>query len=130
MLTPRQIKFAEYYAQSGNIAQSAVKAGYSENYAKTNAGKLLENDSVLEYLRRIGAQNSSDRILSAAKRQEILSDLAQDEDNAPLERIKAIDTLNRMTGEYTVKVDAAVQPSEKLADALAQLAAPGLGPDD
>ncbi|MBQ9165658.1 MAG: terminase small subunit [Oscillospiraceae bacterium] len=129
-MTQRQIKFAEYYAQSGNVAQAAISAGYSETYARTSAGKILENASVAAYLRSIGADETENRILSATKRQEILSDLAQDGNNAPMERIKAIDTLNKMTGEYTVKVDAAVQPSQKLAAAIAQLAAPGLGPDD
>ena len=38
-LNARQKKFAEYYAQSGNAAESAVKAGYSAKYANTNASK-------------------------------------------------------------------------------------------
>ena len=35
-MTARQKKFAEYYAQSGNTVQSAIKAGYSEKYAKAD----------------------------------------------------------------------------------------------
>ena len=35
-INARQKKFAEYYAQSGNSVQSAIKAGYSDNYANTN----------------------------------------------------------------------------------------------
>lgn len=33
-LNARQRKFAEYYAQSGNIVQSAIKAGYINNKEK------------------------------------------------------------------------------------------------
>ena len=42
-LNARQRKFAEYYVQSGNTVKSAIKAGYSENYANANACKLLGN---------------------------------------------------------------------------------------
>jgi len=38
------------YIATGNIYQSALEAGYSENYAKTDAFKILENPSVKEYI--------------------------------------------------------------------------------
>jgi len=104
-ISEKQKKFAEHYAESGNIFQSAVKAGYSENYAKTNAGKLLENDSISEYLKSLTAPAQKKRILNAAERQEILSDIANNKMLFPADRIKAIDTLNKMTGEYTIKAN-------------------------
>lgn len=129
-MTPRQQKFAEYYAQCGNTVQAAVKAGYAESYANSRAYELLENVGVAAYLQAIGARESKSNILSATKRQEILSDLATDGEIEPKDRIKAIDTLNKMTGEYTVRVDASVQPSAKLADVMAQLGGKGLNDDD
>ena len=48
-MNERQKKFAEYYAQSGNTVQSAIKAGYSEKYAKARAYEMLENVGVAEY---------------------------------------------------------------------------------
>lgn len=51
LMTARQKKFAEYYAQSDNTVQSAIKAGYSEKYAKADACKILDNPSVGEYIR-------------------------------------------------------------------------------
>lgn len=125
-MTSRQKKFAEYYAQCGNVVQSAIKAGYAASYANSRAHELLENVGVVAYLRELSAKETESRIISAQKRQEILSDLATDTDNEPKDRIKAIDTLNKMTGEYTVKVDASVQPSQKLADVMAQLGGKGL----
>lgn len=103
-MTERQKKFAEYYAQCGNTVQSALQAGYSENYANTNACKLLENDRVSEYIKQLTAKAQSDRIMTAVERQALLSDMAKDGKNAPADRIRAIDTLNKMTGEYTQKV--------------------------
>lgn len=55
-----------------------------------------------------------------------MSDIARDDENEPNDRIKAVDTLNKMTGEYTVKVDAKVEQSEKLADVFKQLGGEGL----
>lgn len=125
-MTPKQKKFAEYYAQCGNTVQSAIKAGYSENYANTNACKLLENDRVAEYIKELSQNAQNERILNAKERQIMLSDIARNEDKPASERIKAIDTLNKMTGEYTVKVDTTVKTSDKLADVFRQIGGEGL----
>lgn len=125
-LNARQKKFSEYYVQSGNIVQSAIKAGYSENYANANACKLLENVRVAEYIKELSDKLKDERIMSAKDRQVALSDIARSSEQDPSDRIKAIDTLNKMTGEYTVKVDAKVEQSEKLADVFKQLGGEGL----
>ena len=49
-LTLKQKKFADEYIISGNVYKSALSAGYSENYAKGNSVKLLENVSVKSYI--------------------------------------------------------------------------------
>lgn len=125
-LNARQKKFAEFYAQSGNTVQSAIKAGYSDNYANANACKLLENDRVVEYIKQLSEKAQDERILTAKERRVILSDIARDEGNSPTDRIRAMDTLNKMTGEYTVKVDTTVKTSQKLADVFSQLGGEGL----
>ena len=125
-LNARQKKFAEYYVQSGNAVQSAIMAGYSEKYANALAYKLLENIGVSEYIKEISEKFKDERIMTAKDRQVLLSDIARDDENEPSDRIKAVDTLNKMTGEYTVKVDAKVEQSEKLADVFKQLGGEGL----
>lgn len=125
-LNVRQKKFAEYYAQSGNAAESAVKAGYSAKYANTNASKLLQNTTIANYNKELSEKLKDGRIMTAKDRQVLLSDIARDDENEPNDRIKAVDTLNKMTGEYTVKVDAKVEQSEKLSDVFKQLGGEGL----
>lgn len=120
-LNARQKKFAEYYAQSGNTVQSAIQAGYSENYANARAYELLENVGVSKYIKELSDKLKDERIMTAKDRQVLLSDIARNDENEPNDRIKAVDTLNKMTGEYTVKVDANVKQSEKLADVFKQL---------
>lgn len=125
-MNERQKKFAEYYAQSGNAARSAVKAGYSEKYAAQNADKLLKNTNISEYIKQLSEKAQDERIMTAKARQALLSDIAKNDDNAPSDRIKAVDTLNKMTGEYTVKVDTTIKTSEKLSDVFKQLGGEGL----
>lgn len=108
-VTARQKKFAEYYAQSGNTVQSAIQAGYSEAYANSTACKLLENARVAEYIRELSDKAQDERIMTAKERQALLSDMAKDDENAPADRIRAIDTLNKMTGEYVTKVQGSIQ---------------------
>jgi hypothetical protein len=43
IMNERQKKFAEYYVQSGNGAESARKAGYSQSYAAHRTDELLRN---------------------------------------------------------------------------------------
>lgn len=125
-MTERQKRFAEYYAQCGNTVQSAIKAGYSDNYANTNACKLLENDRVAAYICQLSEAAQTARIMSARERQALLSDMAKDAENDTADRIRAIDTLNKMTGEYITRVEATVQQSDKLSDILDQLGGVGL----
>ncbi len=49
-LTPKQKNFADEYIITGNATQSAIKAGYSEKYANTNASKLLQNTTIKTYI--------------------------------------------------------------------------------
>lgn len=125
-LNARQRKFAEYYAQSGNTVQSAIQAGYSENYANARAYELLGNVGVSKYIKELSDKLKDERIMSAKDRQVALSDIARNDGQDTSDRIRAIDTLNKMTGEYTVKVDAKVEQSEKLSDVFRQLGGEGL----
>ena len=46
----KQQKFADEYIISGNVAQSALKAGYSANYSRKQAHKLLANVGIKNYI--------------------------------------------------------------------------------
>lgn len=106
-LNARQKKFAEYYAQSGNAAESARKAGYSETYAEHRTDEMLRNVEVAEYIKQLSDKLKDERIISAKERQVILSEIAKNEKHIEdtSDVIKAIDLLNKMTGEYLNKVE-------------------------
>ena len=106
-LNARQKKFAEYYAQSGNAAESARRAGYSKSYAEHRTDEMLRNVDISEYIKELSDKLKDERILSAKDRQLILSEIARNKNHIEEtgDVIKAIDLLNKMTGEYLNKVE-------------------------
>ena len=60
-LTTKQKEFADEYILSGNAMQSAIKVGYSVNYAKSQSHKLLENVGIKSYIDKKTCQNLSNK---------------------------------------------------------------------
>ncbi len=125
-MTERQKRFAEYYHECGNAAEAARLAGYSTSYAEHRTDEMLRNVEIAAYIRQLSEAAQTARIMSARERQALLSDMAKDAENDTADRIRAIDTLNKMTGEYITHVEATVQQSDKLSDILNQLGGEGL----
>lgn len=55
-LDARQKRFAKEYAESLNMYQSAINAGYSESYAKSSSYKLLDIVGMKDEIERIRAE--------------------------------------------------------------------------
>lgn len=64
-LTHKQRLFADEYIKSGNAMQSAIKAGYSEKYAKSSSAKMLENVGIKSYIDAKMAEIESHKIADA-----------------------------------------------------------------
>lgn len=64
-LTHKQHLFADEYIKSGNAMQSAIKAGYSEKYAKSSSAKMLENVGIKSYIDAKMAEIESHKIADA-----------------------------------------------------------------
>lgn len=72
-LTKKQQNFADYYIELGNAEEAAIKAGYSKNYDRASAYKLLANVGIKKYIDERMEKIASERIMSA---QEILERLS------------------------------------------------------
>lgn len=68
-MTIKQQRFADEYIISANATQAAIKAGYSKNYANTNASKLLQNTTIKSYIDEKLAELQSQKV---ADQQEVL----------------------------------------------------------
>ena len=100
-LTLKQQRFADEYIISGNAYQSAITAGYSENYAKGNVVKLLENVSVKSYIDEKLAELQSQKVADQQEVMEYLTAVMRGEKTEPL---------LVLDGEGTQKVINAVPP--------------------
>ena len=92
-MTPKQKKFADEYIATGNAYQSALKAGYSENYAKGNAIKLVENESVKAYIDKRLEEIAKDSIATAEEVLQVLTTIIR------REFIEERQDINPLTGE-------------------------------
>ncbi|UOW66872.1 terminase small subunit [Paraclostridium bifermentans] len=127
-LNIKQKAFADYFIETGNAYQSAIKAGYSENYAKGNVIKLLENESVKQYIEERMKEIESERIakaeevlafLSSSLRGDVLEEVVAAESDgvggmkpvilkkqlSAKDRIKAAELLGKRYALFTEKVD-------------------------
>lgn len=76
-LTAKQRKFADEYIKTGNATQSAIKAGYSKNYAKAQSSKLLVNVGIKSYIDSKLNKLSKDSIMTAQEALKLLTDIAK-----------------------------------------------------
>ena len=114
-----------------NATQAAIKAGYSEKYANTNASKLLQNTTIKEFLEKrmaakekelIADQDEVLKYLTSVMRGESQSEVvviegigmgtseARNIQKAPdeKERLKAAELLGKRYGLYTDRIEADV----------------------
>lgn len=122
-MTAKQKRFCDEYLISLNATQAAIKAGYTEKYAHTNATKLLQNTTVKQYLADRMAEKESEliasqdevlRYLTAVMRGEEqdevmnvnpMGELEKNEIKRQANQIKAAETLAKYHGLLTDKVE-------------------------
>lgn len=73
-MTEKQKLFCDEYLTDLNATQAAIRAGYSEKYAHTNANKLLQNTTIKEYIKKRLAEKEDALI---AKQDEVLKTLTR-----------------------------------------------------
>ena len=72
-LSEKQRKFCDYYLESLNKYEAALKAGYSETYAKSQSHKLLENVGIKNYIDKQLEKLRSSRIADVTEIMEHIS---------------------------------------------------------
>jgi len=104
-MTHRQELFIQEYIKTGNATSSAIKAGYSKRTAKSIGQRLLTFVDIKKKIDELSQKVANNNIMTAKERQEYLSKLINSDDVKVSDKLKALDILNKMTGEYTQKVE-------------------------
>ena len=127
-MTPKQQRFCDEYLIDLNATQAAIRAGYSEKYAHTNANKLLQITTIKDFIadrmaskesKLIADQDEVLKYLTSVMRGDTQSEIvvvegigdgcseARAMQKAPdeKERLKAAELLGKRYGLYTEKVE-------------------------
>lgn len=103
-LTPRMRAFVEAYLGEGEAVgwRSAEIAGYTGTKKSLieQSSRLLASNVVKAEIERVRGTLTSERIMTATRRQELLSEFAEDTSAEYKDRIKAIEVLGKMQGDF------------------------------
>ena len=113
MLTAKQEAFVQNILQ-GMSQADAYRSAYdaSKMTDKTiheKASLLASQDKIKGRLNELRGQLANEKIMSAQKRMEWLTGLVMSEEASNTDKLKALDILNKMDGEYVQKIAAEVQ---------------------
>lgn len=138
-LTEKQKRFADYYIETGNATQSAVKAGYSKKTATEMGSENLRKPHIKSYIdERIAEKESKqiakqDEVLSfltsimrGKQKEEILRGIGEgaqiidDMDVGAKDRIKAAELLGKRYAMWTEKQDIDIKGAVTFVDDIGE----------
>ena len=113
MLTPKQEAFCQNIVK-GMSQADAYRSAYNASKMTDKsiiekASDLASNVKIKERVKELRDKVARKSIMSAQERLEWLTRLVLSEDATNSDRIKALDIMNKMDGEYTQKIQADVQ---------------------
>lgn len=113
MLTPKQEKFVMNIL-AGMKQADAYRSAYScknmsDNAIYREASLLMSNPKVAQRFSELKKEMDKPTIMSAQKRLEWLTELIGNEEEDTNAKLKAIDIMNKMQGEYVQKIEADVK---------------------
>jgi phage terminase small subunit len=112
MLTAKQEQFVQNIIQ-GMSQADAYRSAYNaskmtDKTVHEKASLLAGQDKVRARLKELRGQLASEAIMSAQKRLEWLTGVIKSNDESTGDKLKAVDIMNKMQGEYVQKVEANV----------------------
>lgn len=113
MLTAKQEQFAQNIV-SGMTQAEAYRSAYdtrrmTEKTAWEKASLLAGQDKVRARVAELRDKISKEKIMSAQRRLEWLTEAISSEEVSVGDKLRAIDIMNKMQGEYVQKVEADVK---------------------
>lgn len=104
-LTPKQQAFADYYIQTGNATEAAIKAGYSKKTAKETGYENLTKPHLQEYIEEKQKELEGNRLADITEVREFWTEAMRNPDNSMKDRLKASEMIARTSGAFLDKVE-------------------------
>jgi phage terminase small subunit len=113
MLTAKQEQFVQNIIQ-GMSQADAYRSAYpnqrmSDKTVWETASKLMTNPKVITRLTELRNELAKPSIMTAQERLEWLTQLIKSDEESTADKLKAVDVMNKMQGEYVQKIQAEVQ---------------------
>lgn len=100
-LTDKQLSFCEEYIKLRDVKESALKAGYSDTYAKTKAFLLIKETKISDKIQELEKAYYQDYFKkSAIDAAAVLEDIMKNSLNDSA-RLKAVDMIFKQAGVIT-----------------------------
>lgn len=113
MLTPKQEKFVQGIIEGKSQADAYRSAYSTKNMTDKSiwelSSRLMNDVKVQSRVNELRGKVMKSTIMSAQERMEWLTDLIKNTNEGTTDRLRAIDIINKMTGEYVTKIDADVK---------------------
>jgi phage terminase small subunit len=118
MLTAKQEAFVQNIIQ-GMSQADAYRSAYNaskmtDKTVHEKASLLASQDKVRARLTELREKLASEKIMSAQKRMEWLTEVIKSDEANYSDKLKAVDIMNKMDGEYVQKVQANVTYEDNL----------------
>jgi phage terminase small subunit len=95
LLNGKQQLFADYYIETLNATQAAIKAGYSEKTAYSQGQRLLKHVEIKDYIEEIMEKKDKQRVASQDEILEILTRIVRGEETEELYYHMTGETINK-----------------------------------
>ncbi|MED4255181.1 terminase small subunit [Priestia megaterium] len=104
-LTPKQQAFGDYYIETGNATQAAIKAGYSKKTARVIGQENLLKPAIKKYIEKLNKQIESERIADMKEVKEFWTSMVRNNKLEPKDRLKASEYIAKTNGAFLEKVE-------------------------
>jgi len=104
-LTAKQQRFADYYIQTGNATESAIKAGYSKKTARSIGQENLTKPDIAKYIEEVNKKLEDERIAGMKEIKEFWTSMFRNEIAEDKDRLKASEYLAKTNGAFLDKVE-------------------------
>ena len=104
-LNDKQKKFVDYYCQSGNATQSAIKAGYSEKTARSQGQRMLTKVDIQNAIEQRNKDLEDERIADVTEIKQFWTSMFRDPMSDPKDQLKASELLAKTAGAFIEKVE-------------------------
>lgn len=104
-LTEKQQRFADFYIETGNAAESAVRAGYSKKTARNIGSENLTKPYISEYIQARNKELEDSRIADMREVKQFWTEMLRSNSVEPKDRLKASDFIAKTNGAYLERVE-------------------------